>query len=115
MIARVALHRSAHEVLYLPARHGPTGTISKRTRAALAAAKARGTKLGGLRPGTLVRAEATKANADAMKLMVVIGPLKAAGQNLSQIAATLDGMGVATPRGGKWTAMQVKRTLERAG
>ena len=91
--------------------------ISKRTRAALAAAKARGVKLGGLRPGTLVRAEATKAkaNADAKKLMTVIGPLRAAGQNLSQIAATLDSMGVATPRGGKWTAMQVKRTLERAG
>jgi DNA invertase Pin-like site-specific DNA recombinase len=91
--------------------------ISKRTRAALAEAKARGQKLGGLRPGTLVRAEATKAkaNADAKRLMTVIGPLKAAGQNLSQIAMTLDSMGVATSRDGKWTAMQVKRVLQRTG
>jgi len=90
--------------------------ISKRTRVALAAAKARGKKLGGLRPGTLLRAEATKAkaNADANRLMAVVGPLRAAGQNLSQVAATLDSMGVLTARGGKWTAMQVKRTLERS-
>ena len=89
--------------------------ISKRTIDALRAAKARGKKLGGLRPGTLVRAAATKAKAqtDAEKAMKAIRPLKDAGQNLSQIAAILNDKDVATSRGGTWTAKQVSRVLER--
>lgn len=90
--------------------------ISARTKAALAAAKARGVKLGGMRDATMRRNVAVqeKAQADADRVLKVVAPLHAAGQSLRSIAATLDGMGVATPRGGKWTAKQVSRTLDRA-
>jgi DNA invertase Pin-like site-specific DNA recombinase len=89
--------------------------ISERTKAALRSAKDRGVKLGGLRDKTMKRNIAVQAKAgdDAARAMRVIGPLKAAGQTLSAIAETLDGMGVATSRGGRWTAKQVSRVLER--
>jgi DNA invertase Pin-like site-specific DNA recombinase len=91
--------------------------ISERTKAALRAAKSRGVRLGGLRDKTMKRNEAiqTKANAEADRLMRIIGPLKASGQSLSAIAETLDAMNVQTSRGGKWTAKQVSRVLERSG
>jgi len=90
--------------------------ISARTKAALAAAKARGTKLGGLRDKTGARNVALqeKARREAGPAMAVIGPMRDAGQSLAAIAAALDGAGVATSRGGKWTAKQVSRVLERA-
>jgi len=89
--------------------------ISARTKAALKAAKARGTRLGGLRDKTMKRNAAiqVKANEEAQKVMTIIGPLKEAGQNLSQIAAALDRMQIPTSRGGSWTAKQVSRVLER--
>src|SRR5690606_35947613 len=70
--------------------------ISERTKAALKAAKGRGIQLGGLRDKTMKRNEAiqTKANAEAGRLMRIIGPLKASGQTLSAIAETLDTMQV---------------------
>jgi hypothetical protein len=45
--------------------------------------------------------------------MKVIGPLREAKQSLATIAGTLNDMQVATSRGGQWTAMQVKRVLDR--
>lgn len=89
--------------------------ISERTKAALKAAKGRGVQLGGLRDKTMKRNEAIqiKANAEAERLMRIIGPLKASGQTLSAIAETLDTMQVQTSRGGRWTAKQVSRVLER--
>lgn len=91
--------------------------ISTRTKAALKAAKARGTRLGGLRDKTMKRNAAIQAKAEqeARKAMKVIGPLRDAGRNLSQIAATLNDMAVPTSRGGQWTAKQVSRVLDRAG
>lgn len=91
--------------------------ISERTKAALKAAKGRGVRLGGLRDKTMKRNEAiqTKANSEADRLMKIIGPMKATGQTLSAIAETLDTMKVPTSRGGKWTAKQVSRVLERVG
>lgn len=102
--------------------------ISARTKAALAAAKITheakrredptySKQIGGLRDKTMKRNEAiqTKANAEAQHLMKIIGPLKSSGQTLSAIAETLDTMGVSTSRGGKWTAKQVSRVLERIG
>lgn len=90
--------------------------ISARTKAALREAKARGTKLGGLRDKTMKRNDAiqTKARAEADKLMTIIGPMREAGRNLSQIAEALEKMDVATSRGGQWTAKQVSRVFERA-
>lgn len=89
--------------------------ISKRTKAALQVAKERGQKLGGLRDKTMKRNEAIqeKARREAEKVMKIVGPLRASGRTLAAIAETLNDMEVATSRGGRWTAMQVKRTLER--
>lgn len=89
--------------------------ISARTKAALQAAKARGTKLGGLRDTTMRRNQAVKAKADAeaAKLIKIIRPLREAGQTLTNIAETMNDMGIATSRGGKWSATQVMRVLDR--
>jgi len=89
--------------------------ISKRTKAALAEAKARGTKLGGLRDKTMQRNVTiqVKAKAEAERVMKVVKPLRDAGQSLIAIAITLNDMKVATSRGGQWTAMQVSRVIDR--
>lgn len=89
--------------------------ISARTKAALAEAKAKGKKLGGLRPKTEARNKAIQANATARadKVAGVVQPLRAQGATLREIAEALNTSGVPTARGGKWQASQVKRVLER--
>lgn len=91
--------------------------ISERTKAALKAAKERGVRLGGLRDKTMKRNEALKVNAqvEAQRVLKIIGPLRAAGETLTAIAETLEDMGVKTSRGGRWSATQVMRVLERVG
>ena len=91
--------------------------ISARTKAALAEAKARGTKLGGLRDATGKRNEAVKAFAAkrAEKVAGIVVPLHRQGETLRHIADVLNGSGVSTARGGSWHPSQVKRTLERLG
>ena len=90
--------------------------ISKRTKAALQAAKARGTKLGGLRDKTMKRNAvlAAKTAQEDQRVLRIIAPLHESGKNLSQIAVILNDMPVPTARGGAWTAKQVSRILERA-
>lgn len=89
--------------------------ISERTKAALRMAKERGVKLGGMRDATMKRNAAIQVNADAFaeKVMKVVKPLLAAEVSLNAIARTLDEMGISTPRGGKWTAKQVSRVIDR--
>ena len=97
--------------------------ISERTRHALAAAKARGTKLGGFR-GTNPTDESREAasqvrtsNADAFaeKVRPAIDALHTEGvTSLKGIAAALNAKGVMTRRGGAWSATQVARILDRA-
>ncbi|WP_223478764.1 recombinase family protein [Oricola indica] len=89
--------------------------ISKRTKAALAAAKERGVKLGGLRDETMRRNEVLKEKADreAERLVKVIRPMREGRATLTTIAETLQDMGIPTSRGGRWTAKQVSRALER--
>lgn len=89
--------------------------ISKRTKAALAEAKSRGRKLGGMRDATMKRNEVVKANAQrrAERVAGVIIPLRDAGKSLREIAAELDKVGAPTARGGSWSAAQVMRALER--
>jgi len=90
--------------------------ISKRTKAALAEAKARGSKLGGLRDKTMQRniVIQVKAKTEAERVMKLIKPLRDAGQSLTRIATTLNDMNVETSRNGQWTAMQVSRIIERS-
>ena len=89
--------------------------ISARTKAALAEAKAKGTKLGGLRPKTDARNKAIQANARARaeKVAGLVQPLRAQGATFKAIADTLNASGVPTARGGRWQPSQVKRVLER--
>ena len=92
--------------------------ISTNTKLALAAAKARGVKLGGNR-GVVPTAEAqakggaaTKAKATnrAADLMPVIADIRAAGATtLKAVADALNARGIPTARGGKWSPVQVSR------
>jgi DNA invertase Pin-like site-specific DNA recombinase len=89
--------------------------ISERTKAALRMAKERGVKLGGMRDATMKRNVAirVRADADADRLMKVIGPMRKAEQTLNSIAKALTAQCISTPRGGEWTAKQVSRVIER--
>lgn len=89
--------------------------ISLRTKAALAEVKAQGRKLGGLRDKTGARNEAIQrdAKAFARKVAPIVQPMRTSGATLADIAEALDGAGISTARGGKWTATQVKRVLDR--
>jgi DNA invertase Pin-like site-specific DNA recombinase len=100
------------------------GMISARTKAALAAAKRRGKKLGGDRGARLtVKARAAgravlvaRAQERASDLAATIKELQAAGcESLRAIAEGLEGRGIPAARGGKWSAVQVARLLNRAG
>jgi DNA invertase Pin-like site-specific DNA recombinase len=96
--------------------------ISARTKAALAAAKARGTRLGnptsqigtraaeGAQASVVVRkAKAAKRSAD---LLPMVRDIQANGaESLRQIAAVLNTRGIAAARGGEWSAVQVRRVL----
>ena len=89
--------------------------ISQRTKAALQQAKARGTKLGGLRDKTMQRNKAIQkeANEFAYKLEPIVAPLREQGKSLREIAHALNKANISTPRGANWAAPQVKRLLER--
>ena len=94
--------------------------ISARTKEALAAAKARGVRLGtpanlrnqdvGGARGRVRQAE--RALARAADLAPVIVATQAEGAvSLRQIAAALDARGIPAARGGQWSAAQVQRVL----
>jgi DNA invertase Pin-like site-specific DNA recombinase len=101
--------------------------ISARTKAALAAAKARGTKLGNPnlaalqaagagKPGWTKGADANRAEADkfARDVMPVIEDIRSAGTtSLGGIAAELNQRGILTARGGRWYATTVRNLLAR--
>jgi DNA invertase Pin-like site-specific DNA recombinase len=94
--------------------------ISQRTKAALAAAKARGKRLGGKRRGAAkisayqkqgVQAAREKAHDAAELRRGAIGELIEEGLSLNAMAARLNADSVTTSRGTKWTATAVKRAI----
>jgi DNA invertase Pin-like site-specific DNA recombinase len=98
------------------------GLTSARTKAALAAAKARGQRLGGFRgyvPTDADRvasaaARRRRAQERAADLMPVIDAIRATGiTSATGIARELTGRDIPTPRGSStWTAVQVQRLLQ---
>lgn len=93
--------------------------ISQRTRAALAAKKAQGVKLGNPRAAEAApKAHAThRAEADrfASNVLPVVREIHATGRtSLRDIAATLNARGVRTARDGLWGASSVRNLLLRA-
>jgi len=89
--------------------------ISERTREALAAAKARGVKLGGLRPGTLKTNDdaRAKAAAEAENLRPLLVALQSQGATLRQMGEALAGAGRTTRNGQPLSPTQIKRLLQR--
>ncbi|MCJ2054150.1 recombinase family protein [Methylobacterium sp. J-070] len=96
--------------------------IGARTKAALQAAKARGTVLGGFRGYIPTKAdtEASKAALaargveQASRYAPVIAELRAAGiTSANGIAKALNERGIPTAKGGQWQAVQVQRVLAR--
>ena len=99
------------------------GMIGERTRKALAAAKARGTKLGGSR-GTVLTDEqraqgraalTARAEARSADLAPILAELRAEGvTTLASLADALNDRGIPAARGGAWSPMQVMRVLRQA-
>lgn len=97
--------------------------ISRRTKEALKAAKARGVKLGtagsnnlknrklGSQRGMATRMSNAQAQAD--RLGLTIRPLVDQGLSLRAIASHLNDAVIPTARGGSWSATQVKRVVDR--
>lgn len=103
--------------------------ISMRTKAALAAAKARGVKLGGdrgNRPATpegialgarrSAEARSLASTRHAHGVLPAVQEMQAQGiTSLQQLAAGLTARGITTPRGSAWTATAVRRVLVKLG
>lgn len=99
--------------------------ISARTKAALAAAKARGVRLGNPNGAAAIRRagkgtgaalEAIKAGADAhaQRLAPVVAALRAEGHaSLPAMARQLNERGMVTPRDGRWHPSSVRNLLQR--
>jgi DNA invertase Pin-like site-specific DNA recombinase len=97
--------------------------ISERTKAALAAAKARGVKLGWSMPErqqeqqrASIKSQAAriaKADIFAANVLPVIRSLQGQGLSLRSVAKSLNERGVETARGGEWQATTVRNILAR--
>jgi DNA invertase Pin-like site-specific DNA recombinase len=101
--------------------------ISERTKAALAAYKARGGRLGASLPqcrnltyqaqlkGAKAASLAHKRNAGEAysDLTETMSKLRDSGKSLREIAVTMNDAGEVTRRGKRWNAMQIKRVLDR--
>jgi len=82
--------------------------ISNRTKAALQAAKERGTKLGSPTSPAILRDRST---AFAEGLRAIVMPMR--GQSSRAIAAALNDRGIKTPKGGSWSSVTALRLVNR--
>ena len=89
--------------------------ISERTKAALAAAKARGVKLGNPQPERATLARIRIADHFANSVYPIVEELRAVGlKSLRALARGLEARGVLTPRGKRyWTPAAVRNLLRR--
>ena len=83
--------------------------IAQRTKDALAAAKARGVKLGGLNAKGIRNRDEAKERAETLRPIFA----ELAGMSARKIAATLNERMVPTPNGGPWYAVTVIRVQRR--
>ena len=99
------------------------GLISERTKAALAAAKARGMRLGnpngahalrGKQKGNREAVAAIKSQEHASNLSSILDDIRAEGiTSVRKIADELNRRGILAPRGGEWRPTTVVRLLAR--
>lgn len=86
--------------------------ISQRTKAALAAAKARGTVLG--RNGKkLAKRNKAEANARLKPIASRLAALRAEGLSIRKIAEQLNEQSIPSPAGGQWHPANLHRALKR--
>jgi DNA invertase Pin-like site-specific DNA recombinase len=83
--------------------------ISERTKAALAAAKAKGVKLGGIRPKQVIAKQAAVDRAEALRPVLT----ELAGLSHNALARELNRRAIATPRGKAWSPVTVIRLRKR--
>ncbi|AMG76312.1 recombinase family protein [Sphingopyxis granuli] len=100
--------------------------ISERTKAALAAAKARGKQLGWSIPDRIeeqkvaaqrgAAANRDQAQRFASNVLPIVDSIRAAGiRSLAATAEALNARGIATARGGRWHAATVRRLIQYRG
>ncbi len=93
--------------------------ISERTKAALAARKAQGARLGNRSNATEAAAlgrkvQTAEAEAFAANVLPIIASLRASGiRDLRGLASALNSRGVRTARGGRWHVSNVKNLVDR--
>jgi DNA invertase Pin-like site-specific DNA recombinase len=87
--------------------------IAERTKAALSAAKARGTRLGRNGSDRLAPAYRAAAIERARQLAPMLAEMRTAGMSARRMATELTSRGIATPNGRRWHAQTVSRMLDR--
>jgi len=91
--------------------------ISERTRAALAAAKARGVVLGATGPSNLrrhIEQRQEAATAFRERLKPVLDGFVSQGLSRRAMVERLNALGISAPRGGAWSLGQVQRAVSSA-
>lgn len=94
--------------------------IASRTKSALAAAKARGVRLGNPRPVTLIphrqkwnATQTAEADKRAKQVAHLVAQLHEEGSTLGEVAQHLTEAGWKTAKGGKWSPTHIHRILRR--
>jgi DNA invertase Pin-like site-specific DNA recombinase len=94
--------------------------ISERTKAALAARKAQGARLGNRCNANQAAAlgrdiQTTEADRFAANIMPIVEAVRSAGaRSLANVADALNARGIRTARGGRWHVSTVQNLLARA-